>query len=87
MTCKHLWNRVCALGLCNGVPAKSCCARCEKYEGSPRGAGDVVHAVTKFTGIASVVKAVTKGKCGCAERRAKMNESMPFKKGDDEVQR
>lgn len=67
------------LGMHGGQPSPGVCLRCEGYDGPPRGMGDVVHVVTKFTGIAPVVKAITKGKCGCAERRAKMNESMPFK--------
>jgi hypothetical protein len=55
------------------------------------GVGDVIEMVTKVTGIKKVVEAVSKatGKdCGCGRRRDKLNELMPFKKGDtDGVQR
>jgi hypothetical protein len=51
---------------------------CSDYEGEPRGAGDVVHAITTATGIAAAVKAVTGGGCGCAKRRAALNAALPF---------
>jgi hypothetical protein len=81
MSCTHLNGRRCTLGLCNGTPAKTCCARCESYSGPPRGAGDVVHKVLQVTYVASAVKKITGGKCGCEERRVKMNELVPFKGG------
>ena len=54
------------------------CARCEDYDGPMRGLGDAVHAVTKITGIAAAVKAVGGKNCGCQERRAALNESVPM---------
>lgn len=50
------------------------CAACPRYHGAPRGAGDIVHAVAKATGIARVV-----GDCGgCAARRAALNRLLPL---------
>lgn len=43
-----------------------------------RGLGDVIHNITYITGIQSVVNKVSKGKCGCANRRKKLNESFPI---------
>ncbi len=45
------------------------------------GLGDVVEAVTTVTGIKAVTEAVSKatGKdCGCAGRKARLNELVPF---------
>tara|TARA_R100000951_G_C2631005_1_gene177658 strand:+ start:1167 stop:1340 length:174 start_codon:yes stop_codon:yes gene_type:complete len=50
------------------------------------GAGDVVQAVAKVTGIEAVVKTVEKvtGKdCGCDKRREALNKAIPFKEGSD----
>jgi len=50
------------------------------------GAGDVVQAVAKATGIEAVVKTVEKvtGKdCGCDKRREALNKAIPFKEGSD----
>ncbi len=50
------------------------------------GAGDVVQAVAKATGIEAVVKTVEKvtGKdCGCNKRREALNKAIPFKEGSD----
>jgi hypothetical protein len=50
------------------------CAACPRYHGAPRGAGDIVHAVAKATGISRVV-----GDCGgCAARRAALNRLLPL---------
>lgn len=35
--------------------------------------GDDIEKITKITGIKSLVDKVSKGKCGCAARREKMN--------------
>jgi hypothetical protein len=40
-----------------------------------------VHKVLQVTYVASAVKKITGGKCGCEERRVKMNELVPFKGG------
>jgi hypothetical protein len=37
------------------------------------GFGDTVHAITKATGIESIVKAVAGEDCGCNERKEKLN--------------
>lgn len=37
-------------------------------------AGDAVEAVLKRTGIAAVVKKVTKGNCNCEKRKQKLND-------------
>jgi len=54
------------------------------------GLGDLVEAVTTVTGVKAATEAVAKvtGKdCGCKRRRDKMNESFPFRRGTDGVQR
>jgi hypothetical protein len=43
-----------------------------------KGLGDVVEHVAKVTGVAAAVKAVAGDDCGCAARRARMNEKFPF---------
>jgi hypothetical protein len=46
-----------------------------------RGLGDVVAAVAEVTGVAAVartVERVTQKPCGCAERRRRLNEAVPF---------
>ena len=55
-----------------------------------QGAGDLVEAITAATGIKRAVETVAKvtGKdCGCARRRDKMNRLIPFRGGQDGVQR
>jgi len=55
------------------------CATCPKYLGRMRGAGDVVHAIAKATGVAAVAERVAGGSCGgCAARRAALNAALPF---------
>lgn len=63
----------------NTRPSLGVCRICEHYEGPPRGAGDIIHAVTTTTGIARAADWMTGGKCGgCAARRAALNAAMPF---------
>ena len=53
-----------------------------------RGMGDVVEAVTTATGIKAGVQALAKAtgrECGCARRRDKLNELVPFRREDDAV--
>lgn len=48
-----------------------------------KGLGDLIHGVTKVTGIKAGVDAVSKatGKpCGCQERRDTLNRKYPFTK-------
>ena len=53
----------------------------EEPEYPMRGLGDLVHKVLEKTGVAKVVKRVTKGKdCGCAARRKTLNKVVPFNK-------
>ncbi len=47
-----------------------------------RGLGDVIAKVTHFTGISSVVNAVSSAigvPCGCGERQDTLNQVFPFK--------
>jgi hypothetical protein len=64
-------------------PSRGVCRKfCEKYDGPDRGLGDTIARFTQVTGIAKAVETVAKitGKdCGCAGRRAKMNQAVPFK--------
>lgn len=83
MSCSHLNGRKCDLGLCNGTPARTCCARCQSYSGPPRGLGDIVHNVAQATGVAAVVKRVAGEGCGCSGRRAALNRAVPFREGAD----
>ena len=53
------------------------CAVCPKFVGSFRGAGDLVHAVAKVTGIAALAERLPFD-CGCAKRRAALNAAAPF---------
>jgi len=49
-----------------------------------RGLGDVVAAVAERTGVAAVARTVERitGKpCGCAGRRRRLNEAVPFGRG------
>ena len=52
----------------------------------PRGLGDVVEAVATATGIKAGVEALAKAtgrECGCARRRDKLNQLVPFRRVDD----
>jgi len=51
-----------------------------------RGAGDLVEAVTKRTGIKRLVDKVTKNGCGCGKRRDILNKLIPFRGEPDGVQ-
>lgn len=53
-----------------------------KYDSAPEGAGDVVEAVTKATGIKAVVETVANAfgaDCGCDDRKTKLNNILRFK--------
>ena len=43
-----------------------------------RGLGDSIEKFTKATGIKQVVDKVTKGGCGCGERRDTLNRMFPY---------
>ncbi len=45
-----------------------------------RGLGDTIHNFTSATGIKKVVDRVSKGGCGCGERRDSLNRVFPYKK-------
>jgi len=48
------------------------------------GLGDVIEKVVDSTGVSYVVKKITRNKdCGCAARKAKLNELFPFKQQED----
>ena len=78
MTCMMRIADQCLHAKHKGTTDDQRCATCAGYMGAPRGAGDVVHAITTATGIAAAVKAVTGGDCGCAKRRAALNAALPF---------
>lgn len=59
-------------------PSEGVCGVCHRYEGAPRGAGDIIHSIAKATGVAAVVEKATGGGCGCAKRRAALNAVIPF---------
>ena len=71
--CSFWKEERCALGLYGGAPSPGTCRRCDRYEGPPRGLGDVVHTVAEATGVAAVVR-LTVGECeGCRRRRREWN--------------
>jgi len=78
VTCKH-YRGGCSLGLFGGNPSPGVCATCNRYQGRPRGLGDVIHAAAKATGLDRLAP---KG-CGCSKRRAALNDSVPFEKTKD----
>jgi len=51
-----------------------------------RGAGDLVEALTKRTGIKLLVDKVTGNSCGCGKRRDILNKLLPFRGEQDDVQ-
>lgn len=59
-------------------PSDGVCRICDRYDGPARGAGDVVHSIAKATGIATIVRRVSGGDCGCAKRRAALNAALPL---------
>ena len=77
--CKHRSNSLCELRLYNGKPTGAQCRSCNRYQGRPRGLGDVIHAAAKATGLDRLAP---KG-CGCSKRRAALNDSIPFEKTKD----
>jgi hypothetical protein len=83
VSCKHHVGGECTNSLVLPVvgphPSAGVCMHCDHYDGPPRGAGDIVHAVTSATGIARAVKAVVGKNCGCAARRAALNQAIPLK--------
>jgi hypothetical protein len=50
----------------------------KQIENAPKGAGDVVEAITTATGIKTVVDTLF-GDCGCGARKDLMNEKFPFR--------
>lgn len=71
-SCIHHNGKGCRLGLYGGRPSEGVCARCDRYSGPLRGAGDVVHVALTVTGVNRLVKRMG-GCAGCGERRAKTN--------------
>ena len=86
MKCDHHDGNGCTLGLFGGNPSPGVCEFCDEYVGPPRGAGDLIEAVTKRTGIKAIVDKVTGNGCGCSRRRDKLNKFMPFRGEQDDVQ-
>ena len=51
----------------------------KKRDAASEGVGDTVEKVLKATGVADVVKFVAGEDCGCAERKAKLNEMFSYR--------
>lgn len=69
MTCKHMIDGRCSLGLFGGNPPAGVCSTCTDYDGPSRGLGDVLWRMADAAGVHKIV-----GKCqSCAERRARLN--------------
>jgi hypothetical protein len=71
--CVHLTtDEGCGLGRYAGTVSAGVCARCQKYDGPARGAGDV---------LANAIKAATFGlvkPCGgCGSRQVALNQLLP----------
>lgn len=55
-------------------PSAGVCRVCDRYEGAPRGLGDVIDVATSVLRIKTLV-----GDCvGCVQRRAALNAAIPF---------
>lgn len=99
MTCSNMQSGRCtsplALPLYGESPSPGVCRICPHYQGLPRGLGDAVEAVARWTGLktladlraakrapaASKQGARKAGGCGgCAARRAALNQAVPFSK-------
>lgn len=82
MACVHLIQLRCthaeASARFGDEPSEGVCGVCPHYDGPARGAGDVVHKVLERTGVANIVKKVTKSHCNCLQRRAALNDAIPF---------
>lgn len=85
MTCRNHKAGECvhpeAVAAYGSRPSAGICGICPHYDGPPRGAGDIVHSVAVATGIAAAAAFIERktGKpCGCAERRAALNASLPL---------
>lgn len=59
-------------------PSPGVCGICSRYDGPPRGAGDVIHAVARVTGVATVIHKVFGGDCNCDKRRQALNRAIPL---------
>jgi len=77
MGCAFHSSGQCAHAAVGGEATPQKCAACDHYAGRLRGMGDVFHVALSAVGIPAVVKAVA-GDCNCAERRAAMNQALPF---------
>ena len=74
--CRHRSNSRCKLGLYGGNPTGAECRACDQYQGRPRGAGDIVHAIAKTLRLDKLADRVTRGRgCGCGERRRRWNKT------------
>ena len=80
--CRNMTARRCtdaqAVAMYGDSPSPGVCSICDRYDGPARGAGDVVHSIAKATGIATIVRRVSGGDCGCAKRRAALNAALPL---------
>ena len=83
MSCRHQVGGECTNSLVLPVvgphPSAGVCRHCDHYDGPARGLGDVVAIATAVTGIDRAVKAVVGKNCGCAARRAALNQAIPLK--------
>jgi hypothetical protein len=85
MSCKHLQSHRCALGLHGGAPSPGVCAVCDRYDGAPRGAGDVVKNALEAAGVEAIIGLLGVSCSGCLERRIRLNERFPFTDSTNEV--
>jgi len=72
-------RRVCDLGRFGGAPSADDCLACTDYRGPVRGAGDVVAAGARITGIDKIAGALG---CNCGPRCGKLNRAMPINRGE-----
>lgn len=72
--CRNWRDGGCALGLFGGVPSPGTCARCDRWDGPPRGAGDLLHAIAERIGVHRVMRPCD----GCARRRVALNTAVGF---------
>lgn len=85
MKCGYLNGGFCSLGHFNAKPTNKDCLSCEDYDGTSRGLGDDIAALTKKYGVEGLTKKIAKRfdvDCGCKDRQKKWNEMFPHESED-----